>query len=171
MARSPSSGIAALLTAPVSQPGFLVQIVVGATTHRLCTMDADFTYGGHTWTAADVQVSGLSWDTGGVRAARLTLGDVDLAWWTATLNLTLQDAPVSIWQVYVGATNEAEPLWSGRIGAVRKGEASVDCDLTIDATLLRSPRRRVQNLVDSQFLISPGTIVTIGGQEWIVERA
>lgn len=170
MARKPSTNLDAALAAVVAQPGYLVQIDLPSQTFRLCSMDVGFTYGGQSWTSADVEVSGIGWDQGGMRAGKLTLGDADLAWWTFALNLELQDAPVAIWQVYAAASGEAEPLWSGRIGRVVKGVALITCDLVTDIARLSSPRRRVQNVVPAKYLLPSGRVIAIGTDQWTLER-
>jgi hypothetical protein len=171
MARSPSAGIASAIVAAASAPGYLVELVVGSETFRLCTMDQDFSYASHTWTSADVEVDGLVWDSGGAQAASLTLGDPDLTWWTYAVNVALQNATVKIWAVYASASTEAVALWRGRIGSIRKGPAAIICGLVTDSALLRSPRRRVQNVVASTFLASPGKTYIVNGQKWQIQRA
>lgn len=170
MPRKPTTNLNAALTANFAQPGYLVQLDLPAQTFRKCSLDVGFTYGGYSWDSADIQVDGISWDQGGISGGKLTLGDPDLVWWAYTLNLQMQDAPIRIWQVYAGAPGEAEPLWLGRIGRIVKGDMTVICDLVTDISRLNAPRRRVQNIIPTKYLMSAGRVIYIGNAQWTLER-
>lgn len=170
MARKPTAALDSALTGVVAQPGYLIRMVLPSQTFRICTFGTGFTYGGYSWAAADAEVSGLSWDQGGVQGGKLVLGDADLVWWTFVLNLQMQDAPIDVWQAYATAPNEAEPLWAGRIGRVVKGPALVSCELVTDVSRMNSPRRRVQNVVPARFLLPSGRVIYIGNDTWTLER-
>ena len=168
--RAPSSGIAGQLTATVSQPGFLVQITLPSGPAYLTDLDADFPYNGQVFAASDMQVQGLSWTGGAPQRPKLILGDADLTWGTLALNLELQDCAVSIWQAYAAAPNEAEPLWSGRIGGAQRDNAVVQCSLVLDTSTAYSPRRRVQTVINGQFLLPAGKTIAVGSQKWVIGR-
>lgn len=168
--RTPAAGIASALTAIGSQPGYLVQITLPSGTFYLTDLDADFTFNGLNWVSSDLHVQGINWIAGTPQRGKLTLGDADLVWWTFALELLLQDSPISIWQAYASATNQAEPLWTGRIGLVTRGQATVECDLVLDTTTGNIPRRRVQNVIAQQYLLPAGKIIMVGGQKWELQR-
>lgn len=170
MARSPTSGIVAAQTAQGAYPGYLIQITVAAQTFRLCTLDTGFTYGGYSWVKTDIDLSGTRWDAGGVSPGVMKLSDPDLVWWAFTVNLALQDAPVSVWQVYASAPGEAEPLWSGRIGRITRDDFILSCQLATDIQRMNTPRRRVQHVVPAQYLLPAGKVLYIGTQQWVLER-
>lgn len=171
MARTLPSLIA---TAQVSNqaetPGFLVGVYLDIWTARITTLDVDFTFGGQVWFASDVSLTGLQWGADGSLAGTMVLGDVDLQWWYYTLQLKLQDAKVLVWQVYASALGEAEPLWSGRIGTITKGEGTVECTLVNEAVLLRAPSVRVQNVIPGKYLLPSGTIIKVGSSTWKLDR-
>lgn len=173
--RTISSGINTELTAQGATPGWLVQLdlkdpVTGAiaSTLRRCSFDVSFPYGGYTWDAEELVVEGLSWDATS-DSPRLTIGDQSLAYYAFAANGAMRDAPVSLWQVYLGVPNEAVSLWTGRVGTIRRGMAALEITLVKDATLKTSPRRRVQNLIPAKFLLPPGKLMTAGGS-WNLER-
>jgi len=169
--RSPSSGISSQLSAVVTQDGFLLQITPsGQATAYMTNLDVDFSYNSITWTSSDFDVTGINWGTTGMQAGKLVLGDSDLIWWDYALNLILQDSPVSIWQVYASAPTEAEPLWSGRIGSVTKGDQTVECTLNTDSMVRQVPTRRVQYVIPTSFLAPAGKVISIGSQNWVLNR-
>lgn len=162
--------ISAELTTQGAQPGYLVQIDTGIGTQYLCSLDVDFYYNSQTWVSSDITISGLSWNNGPSGKIKLVIGDHSLAWWAMAANYVLQDSVVSIWAVYAAAEAVAEPLWTGRIGAIKKGEMSLDCELVTDNSLRASPRRRVQSLIPAKYLIAPGTEIQSGVTKWRLER-
>lgn len=171
MSRTPTSGIATAQTALASQPGYLIAFLVDKVVYRFSTFDVDFIFDDALWASTDVTIDGLTWDTGGAKAGQMTLGDPDLVWWSFALNLRLQYAPIAIWQAYMSAPNEAEPLWFGRVGAVSRGVLSVICALMNDSSILKTPRRRVQNVIPSAFLLPAGKVIDLGsGHFWTLER-
>jgi len=171
--RSPTSGLNAALTTSGSQPCYLVQITfvrnpAQPRIFQLTDLDRDFLYNGITWQSTDLEVRDLSWGVGA--AGTLVLGDADMAWWFYALTYEIQDASVYVWQAYADASNEAEPLWNGRIGGVRKTGPAIECQLFVDRSLTSSPRRRVQHIVDTQYLVPAGKVILIGNQKWVLER-
>lgn len=169
--RSPTLNLAAMLDAQTVQDGVLVQIdMTGGGTVRLCSLDTDFSFGGFTWLSADVVVSGITWTPGGQQAGTMVLGDSDLVFWSYALNLVLQDAPVRIWSCDAYAPGEAEPIWAGRVGAVTRGDQEVTCTLVVSADVTQVPKRRAQMLVPSYLLMPAGSVIQIGGQQYILER-
>jgi hypothetical protein len=171
MSRAPTSGIAGQLSAVVTQSGYLVSIgVIGAATQYLCSLDRSFTFGGFSWQSNSIDISGINWQAGGVQSGQMVLGDVNLAFWAYALNLVLQNAPVSIWACYAGAPGEAEPLWSGRIGSIKRGNLELICGLVPDSAARMVPTRRIQSIIPSQFLAAPGTIFNFGSTQWTLDR-
>lgn len=167
--RSPSAGITAALTAQGERPGYLLQITLGGTVLYLTNLDG-FSYNSITWTHADFAVEGLSWDGHAGRNVRLVFGDQDLVWWAFVLLLQFADAPVLIWQVYDSATNEAEPVYSGRCGKpVRNGLMTV-IECANEALLKKSPRTLLQYLVDPVYLLPSGTVISIGSTQFELTR-
>ena len=171
MARSLPTGINTQTTAQGAFPGVLVEVSLTSQTLRLCSLDTGYTFGGFFWQAADIEVAGLSWDGDVARAPKLTVGDVDLVFWSLALNLQLQDSRVRVWQCYAGATNEAEPIYSGRIAECRRNGTAVDLALTNDSETQTAPRVRIQSIVAPVFLLPPGTVINVAGQRWILERS
>ena len=169
--RTVTSGITTALTAQGSFLGWLAEITTSAgTVFRLCSMDVDFPFGGFTFRASDLSVSGMAWDGGVARPASLTLGDADLTWGALVLNLALADAGLRLWQAYASATTEAQPLWSGRIGQCKRVGLSVQATLSNGTDTTFAPRTRVQQLVNPAFLLPAGTGLSVNGTRWVIER-
>lgn len=173
--RDTSSSIDSALTALASQPGILVQIDMPLHTFRLTSLDANFSYDSQTWESADVAIDSVAWRASGSSSARMTLGDPDGAYWRLALGGVgetpqMQDARVLVWNVYAEVPDEAVPMWSGRVGAVRRDGVTLTCELFVTSSLTSSPRRRVQQVINPIYLIPAGKVITIGGQKWKLER-
>lgn len=158
------------LTTQGAQPGYLVKIECGAGTFYLTSLDQDFSWDDKTWLSSDITLSGMTWTTAASPKVKMVLGDASLAWWALAGNFVLQDAQTYIWQVYADATNEAEPLWQGRIGLIKKGEMTLECELITDNALRSSPRRRIQTLIPAKYLLPPGTEIELGATKWPLWR-
>lgn len=163
------SGIGAVLKAQGAQPGYLVRIdKAGGPLYR-CSLDVDYAWNGSTWISADIDVSGMEWSASGTREATLTLGDAEQEFWAYAAQGAFRDAAVSVWQIYGGVLNAVVPLWLGRMGRIVKDQMKLTCTVVKDSSLKSSPRRRVQMLVPSKYLLPPGKIMWAGGQ-WTLER-
>jgi hypothetical protein len=166
--KTPSAGIVAELIAQGARPGFLVRIVLtNGLTLRLTTLDDGFSFEDetgppHDFEAADVDLTGISWDGTASGTPKLQLGDPDLVYWGYATSGVLQDAVVDVWLCYGGVPGEAEPIAHAHIGGPKKGNMTVDCDLAFDGSLKSSPRRRVQNVIPPKFLLAPGARVDLG---------
>jgi hypothetical protein len=168
--RSPTSGILAQLVAQGSQPGYLVEIITNTQTLNLTSLDEPFYFNATNWTAADITFNNLNWTTRPNTRVNMTLGDPLLAFWSLAGNYILQDSLVNIWGCYAAAQGEAEPMYQGRVGAIKKGNMILECELVADNTLRGSPRRRIQTIVPAKFLLPPGKEIMIGTQKWILSR-
>jgi hypothetical protein len=168
--RSPTSGITSAITAQGSFQGWLMAITVGPSVVRVCTMDVDFPFGGNTFNANGFTVSGMKWDGGISLPTSVTVPDASLAYWALVLNLQLIDAPVQLWQAYVDAPTEAQPLWLGRVGKCTRAGLTVQIELVNDSATAQSPRLRTQQLVNPLFMLAAGTTLKFGGQRWILDR-
>jgi len=174
MSRSPTSGIAGVLSNTVVQSGYLVQVTVNTTPIQtnvyMSSFDTDFIFNSQTWSATDIVVNGVNWQTGGVQSGTVEIEDNALVWWGYAVNLLLQDMPVSIWAAYVDAPTEAEPLWTGRIGKAAQGKQSIILSVVPDNQVRLVPFKRVQSIIPSQYLMPAGTIINIAGQQWVLQR-
>lgn len=168
--RSPSSGILAQLIAQGAQPGYLVEIITDTQTMRLTSLDEPFYYAGQNWTEADILFKNLSWSIKPSSRVTMQLGDPQLAYWSLAGNLVLQDGIVNVWGCFAAAPDEAEPMFQGRIGNIKKSDMFLDIELVTDNMLRTSPRRRVQTIVPAKYLLPPGKEIMIGTQKWILSR-
>lgn len=166
--RSPS--YSSVLTAQGAQPGYLVQInLTTGYVARLCSLDVQFTYGGYTWNSADVVISGMGWDSGGGQNPTMTLGDADRVWFTYAALGAMSGAAVYLWQCYAASPGNAEPMWYGRIGAMRQaGGMSMVCNLLMPGGVVFAPRRKVQDVIEARFCVPAGSKITINGQVWTI---
>jgi hypothetical protein len=169
--RSVTSGIASAIPSQGAFLGWLVAITAGTgQVIRLTSMDVNFAFASATFNAANLTVGGMTWDGTVNRPASITIGDPDLAYWALATEGALIDAPVSLWQAYAGASGEGAPLWTGNAGKCSRVGLSVTIDLPSAAAALQSPRLRVQQLVNSAFLIPGGSRLRLGGSTWTIGR-
>jgi len=179
--KTPTAGLNATLTQFAARQGFLARIVLNNSVDPLlrsvlylCSLNDGFSFRVdgvlRVWDATDLVITGIGWTPGGGTNPKMSIGDSALVWWAYATGGSLQDALVDVWLCYSGATLEAEPLLRGRIGNIRKGEMTIDCDIVLDGTLKSSPRRRVQNVIAPQFLLAPGTKILIGSDTWTLDR-
>jgi hypothetical protein len=174
--RALPGGILGQLTVNGAYPGYLVSFL-GANGQAgfWTTLDTDFPWGGSTWVAGDLDVPSLIWDGTSVRPAKLVLGDYNGAWWIAARNGYFREAHVNIYQVYAAAANQAEFIWSGRVGDIARvnavsGSPAVLLELTDGSAIDSAPRQRIQEIIADQYLVRAGTVFMIGGQQITINR-
>lgn len=173
--RTLGTGTATATTAPVSTPGWLVEIVLNDPAHSnpselICSLAGGFTFATRPFAAADIQFTSMEWAQGGSSQATMVLGDPDLVYWAYAGNGAFRDAVVYVWQVYAEAPGEATPLLLGRIGGIKKGAAWLEISIMRDSSLMASPRRRVQSIIPAKFLLPPGKRIFAGGLWMLLER-
>lgn len=169
--RSVTSGIASAIPSQGAFLGWLVAITAGTgQVIRLTSMDVNFSFSGGTFNAANLTVGRMTWDGTVNRPASITIGDPDLAYWALATEGALIDAPVSLWQAYAGASGEGAPLWTGRAGKCTRDGLTVAIDLAVDPASQYAPRLRVQQIVNSAFLIPGGARMRMGASTWTVGR-
>ena len=173
--RSLTSGIAGQLTQSGAFEGVLLEITLNTgQVLRFTSLDIDFTWNSFTWISRDIQLPQLSWDGTILKPGRLILADADLSFWVLAIGsgAPLADAGVRLYIIYAAASGEAEPVWSGRIAQIARNgqQLAVEITLTNLSDTQLSPRVRVQNVVNPQFLIPGGTVLNVGGQTWTLVR-
>lgn len=165
--RTLSAPLLAELGLTVTRPGYLVQIDF-STPLYLSTL-GDISWNGHTWTGADLKVSGLATSESGRQAGRLTLGNAWADYGALVLNEGVADRAIAIYAVWAG---QIEPLleFSGVGDAAEVGDR-VSISLAAQGSRsLYSPRRFINSSTGFNTLLPAGTKVTIGTQTFTLER-
>lgn len=166
-------GIASVYTNQGAFFGWLLRITQrDSTVRRHTSLDANFTFGGQTYSALDMELPNLSWDGSVFRPATLVIGDYDNhPWWDLATSLALSDAKVELLAIYQQASAEALEIWSGRLGEVSRDGWRITFQLSNDSEVQSAPRLRVQQAVDETYLIAGGAIFYVNGQPWQIQRA
>lgn len=170
--RSLTSGINSQLTVSGALFGWLLELTLtNGQVFRYTSIDTGFTWNGFTWQPLDMSVPEIEWDGGAVRSGRIVIGDANLVLWAFALNLMLARAGIRLYAIYHAAPNEAEPVYSGRVGPVTRGnDLTVVMGFSNESETVSAPRNRVQYVINPKFLLAAGTVLHVGGQRWILER-
>lgn len=172
--RSLTAGIAGQLTAAGAFEGVLLELTLSTgQVLRYTSLDVDVPWNGFTWLSRDIQMPQLSWDGTIMKPGQVVMGDYDLSFWVLAVGAgnPLANAGVRVYLIYASATGEAEPVWSGRVAQVARdgGALAVTLTLTNPGDLL-VPTQRVQYVIPPIFLLPAGTVLSLGGQTWTVDR-
>lgn len=129
--RTLSGALIAALQATVTSPGFLVSIAFASGTVYLSSR-ADFTYDGNTYTAADIELSGLGADAKGDQRGSLRIGNTDGAMGVIVLNEANADWTILVYVYDAAATATADvvEIFDGIGNGVTLDERAVTIDLT-----------------------------------------
>jgi hypothetical protein len=165
-----SSALLTELGLTITRPGHLVEIGFSVPL-RLSTL-GEISWGGNTWIAADVQVSGIRSDGTLAQSGSLRFANTFDDFGAAILNEGIADRSIKVYAVYAGAPDDAVLMFDG-VG----DEASWDAQGRVTIRLAQSathtsfwPRRRINAASGFNHLIAAGTRITIGGQPYILER-
>lgn len=168
--RTLSGALTTELGLTITRPGYLVEIVFATSTLRLSTLGT-LSYGGYTWTASDIKVSGLSRNEQGGQAGSLSIGNADLAIGALVLTDGVADRSIRIWSVWVGAPSDAMLEFDGIGDDADIGDLRVNIKLANDhRRYAYSPRRFISPATGFNVLLPEGTKISIGGQTLVLER-
>lgn len=172
--RELSTGMAAAIAAPVTQPGYLIELLY-STPVRLCSR-GDLTVLGNDWADYPFSLSGIDVDAvTPTQQGRISFGNADLMVSTLVLGPEgISDITINIWKFYGDAPDDADPLliFSG-VG----GEATIDtANFKVDVSL-RQAADRVQFApndyitVEAGFSLLPpaGKVLTFGKTEYTLQ--
>lgn len=165
-----TAALLAELGLTVTRPGYLVEIDF-ATPLRLSTL-GDISFAGQAWTAADIQVRGLSADQSGQQAGSLILANTLADYGVLILDEGIADRAIRVWACYAGATADALEVFNG-VGDEARWDASGRITLTLADSALRTafwPRQRINAASGFTKLIPAGTRIVVAGQPYVLER-
>lgn len=161
LAGTTASGV----TAAVTQPGYLVEIG-WSTPWRLSTRST-LTWDSKTWTAYDVQVTGLA-ASGASASCTLLLGNTDLAASYAVLTEGASGIAFKIWAFYGSAPGASDPVLvfegiGDGASIPESGPVSISLVQSGAATLY-CPRTYLTPDAGFNHLPTPGQLVTWEGE-------
>lgn len=160
----------AATTAPVTQPGYLVELSY-STILRLSTR-GDQSWNGYTWSGGRLgKVTGLTSDGRGDQRGRIELINSDLAYSALVLNEGAVDIRCRVWEFY--GDNPADAAL--KLDGVTNGAdiAPDKVSLEVVGESLRTamfPHRVIGPSTGFHHLRPVGTKITWGGQTYIMER-
>jgi hypothetical protein len=160
------------MAAPITQPGYLVRLGYSSTLY-LSTM-GDISWGGFTWSGADVKVVGLKQDGGASNTGTLLLGNTNDAFGALILNEGASDIAVTIWACYAGATASGDPVqqFVGVTNGADIDSSKVTLQLVEQSNAtLYSPRVFVNKAAGFNYLQPAGSKIFANGETYILERA
>lgn len=99
MARTLPAAISSAVSATVTEPLVLCQIVLGTTTLRYSSR-ATVSWDGATWSGGSLRVESLASAAGGGMSGNVSLSNVDDAIGTLVLNSDLTESDVRLWLLY-----------------------------------------------------------------------
>lgn len=171
MAALRTEAAAAAAARIVTKPLYLVEINWSPVS-RLSTL-GDRVWAGHNWSGiARISVEGLRADAAASQSARLTLGNVDLAFGALVLS-RVDDAAVRIWSAHADALADADPLlvFDGVIDSAEIDDKDVRLTLVGQRTrTASSPRLTIGPDAGFTVLLAPGTRIVAGSQTFVLER-
>ena len=169
--RTLSGTLATELGLTVTRPGYLVEIVFATSTLRLSTL-GDLSYGGFTWVAGDIKVSGMARAERGGQAGSLSIGNADLAIGALVLADGVADRSIRIWSVWAGAPSDAVLEFDGIGDSADISGLRVNIRLVSDhRRYAYSPRRFISPATGFNVLLPAGSKISLGGQTIVLERA
>lgn len=154
----------------VTRPGYLVEIAF-STPLRLSTM-GDVTFNSQAWSAADVQVRGLSADGQGGQGGSLLFGNTWDDYGALVLNEGIADRAIQVWACYAGAPGDSVQIFDG-VGDDADWDDAGRLTIRLAQSAVRSafwPRTRINAAAGFNHLIPAGSKITVAGQTYILER-
>lgn len=168
--RTLDAALIAELGLTITRPGYLVEIGWSSVV-RLSTL-GDLSYGGHTWTAGDVRVSGLARTESGGQGGQLSIGNALLDFGAVWADEGVADIPISIYAVWAGVPGYAQLEFAGIGDDSELVGSRLAIRLAADARRYAySPRRWISAEAGFNTLLPAGTQIGIGGQTYLLERA
>lgn len=101
----------------------------------------------------------------------MSLGNLDNAFGAMLLNESIADAEVEIYAVYAGAPNDAVLEFSGVGDSCEVGDRVVINLIGQSTQKNFSPRRRISQVTGFNTVLPAGTVISIGGNNYTLERA
>lgn len=169
--RTLTPGQEAATQAPVTTPGYLVEIGFSSPI-RLSTR-GDQSWNGQTWSGGRLgKVSGIASDGKGGQKARIELINTDLAYSALVLADGVAERPCRIWTFYGDNPDDATLVMDGVLDGADIKADMVGVDV-IGETIKTAtfPRRFIGKGTGFNRLRPAGTKVTWGGQTYILERS
>lgn len=168
--RTLTAGQIAATTAPVTTPGYLVELSY-STVLRLSSR-GDQSWDGYTWTGGRLgKVSGLTSDGRGDQRGRVELINSDLAYSALVLTEGAADIRCRVWVFYGDNPADASLVLDGVTDGADIAPDAVS--LTLVGESIRTamfPRRFIGPSTGFNHLRPSGTKITWGGQTYIMER-
>lgn len=169
MVRLLTPALAAEVGLTVTRPGYLVRMEF-ATELRFSTLGA-VRWGGQSWETYDVKVQGLTRESNATRTASLSLGNLTNEFGAIVLSNPVADVLIEIYAVYAGAPNDAVLEFSGVGDSCEVGDRVV-INLVGQSTQRNfSPRRRISAATGFNTLLPAGTVLSLGGSTYLLERS
>jgi hypothetical protein len=167
-----SSALDAAVSANWTKGVWLVQIASPTTVYRITNWDELITWGGYDWTPAPLEVRGLQKGLGDARNGSLVWTDLDITWWTLALNDELSGAQVDVWRGDADVGDDAAYTFSGLTGGPAHEDGITTVDLINEVTDTgTSPRQRIGPAIGVQYMQPAGSVFTIGGVNYRLQRA
>ena len=170
MSRTLNAKVTAAVADTITRPVYLVQLDFSITL-RYSTGGA-ISWNGHTWSEADVAVSGIRELKGGTYEAILEFGNAENEISSIVLSEGVRDKAVNIWQLYGDApyaADDAVHLFTGVIDSVPQiGYPTQLRAVSRGAGAIRSPRVPLAVILGED-MAAPGERITWGGQTYVLE--
>lgn len=170
MSRILTSALVAKLGLTVTQPGYLVSFAFSTPVYWSSL--GDVTWNGQLYTGADLRVEGLSRGETSAQRASLSIGNLDLAVGAIVLNEGVADKAVNIYTVYSGATatDDVVQEFSG-VGAAAEVDKRVIITMNGQGSQRAfAPRRRISPDTGFNYVLPAGSIITVSGEFYKLER-
>lgn len=158
-------------------PGYLV-LIEYATPLRWSTMGAvqwpSETAPNYTWSAADIEISGVMQDGKGLTNASISVGNADGVMGALVLSEGAQKIAVTIWEVWGGLTALADGLqiFTGVMNGANfdlAGGRIVFPLEALDDSTSQSPRQYIDSISGYGYLKPGGTVIQWGGEAFVLE--
>jgi hypothetical protein len=170
--RTPSTPTGNAIAAASTRPAYLVQIG-WSTASRLTSADAALTWNSYVWMPAPIELAGLKWDSAGLQAATLRLGNTDQAFSAPALNEGVADISIIVYAYDQSAVAAGDPIkvFDGVGGRLSADDNSVSIELSAQRSrALKSPRQRITRAGGYSLLPAPGTVVRWGNERYVLRR-
>jgi hypothetical protein len=167
MSRTLSGAMTTAVAAPVTLPGYLIEI--GFAMALRSSTRGSISWNSLSWTPRDVRVANLSTDGNGSRATgTLLVGNADMSFGTQVLSEGISGRTAKIWKFYGESPALADPVkvFDGVCDQCDFAESGpVRVTLVQTGSLLFCPRTYMTPESGFHFLPTPGQTVTWNGEK------
>lgn len=166
-----TAATAAEIALAITAPGYFVQIAF-STVARFCTRGAQ-TWNGHSWIAANCEVSGLANDGSPAQSGALKIVDADDTYTALVLSEGTENRAIKVWSFFGTSPANADPVleFDGVIDGHDYDSGSYELTLGVKQAEVRfAPNKLINSTSGFSQLPPNGKVINWGGQDYILSR-